>query len=1326
MAPVLRQLLCGRLLACDASPTDNVTESFRAADWFAPSGSGIAMEVVGGSLRINKTGSASGSLRRIPLRVLAARRAVFIQAIYSGIGGVGGSVGIAALMENADPASDWLTAFQSTTTNGEQVLREYDAAAQVQQDQTATGAVAVPSRISMFVEGTNAKAFFHGSSLEKSLTGLTIPDGVPGLFTSSGSTSAYTRDFSLYAVMSSHKVRVIGPSVGNWTANIKDAGGTVLASAAAVGGVAEIDCFAARLQFPNGTRLEIYNDDTASIEVTLDPTRRVWGGDLYAWYPSAPSPVGGVLTRDVLGRLSAFNEAPTSGADELFSLSDWAENGAGSLSLSSQRLRFTNGSGDGDVVIREVGSDADGPDCYVQALLAAASGGGTLFTGLGARLSDEAAGSADFVINRAAFSASASWGLVERAEPTTIQTDLATQASALSAPTRVALECIGSEARGFLFGRGLRSQLSGITITAPFAGLWKGGGNPGDTRDWSAFYRMRSATLQVSGGAGAGFLACVYDASDQLLASAQSDAGVASLDFLAERVRHPNAVRLDIILLSTAGLVPSYSETPSETLWGGDEWSFAPIPDAPGTPTLIDAAPSGLTIGWSAVSGATSYKLFRATSSGGPYTEVFEGSALSFIDAPLTPETTYFYRVQACNASGCSGDSGTLEATTDSAAFAPCSLLLEVFEADGETVAWEVSTDREHPLPYLDLPSNYGAREVDPVAGAATIATIDVSVRDVPQIPGDQDSGYVTERLGSIYGRRCRLQRYVNDLVGFVLVADGPASAPRLNGDYSSYSWTIRDARETERKLRPFSQGGSTSLAPPGPLEDWGATDDGPLLPAAVPLVGTVAESSFGSFLVNGVPWRSSFVLIPYTLTPSGSTFVVNDLPARAVLDPYSSSNPDKSILALHEPNQGTIYGDRFGWPNLDVLWRPEGSTDPFNVSRPTFPYGGAGQSVAECISIGGARINNVNNLRFFIGGVLLWTAPFADGRPDGMPLPGESIEFLVRYRGAPSANRPYYFEGTLGELLGRLYDRSLELPGATGGDVYDPLGLEPIEQGTPIAVDQARLDLLDTPVLLRQTTPVTDGRDWAEKNLYAPSGWAPTFDPDGRISPSTRARPSAVTLPAVTNANAQPAPDWNAGERVVTEVRYRSKRYYVPEDPATAVGKDGLATREVEVIYRDLAQAARHNEQLEEFDASAFSAAGGEDGEALVAGAETVNILAAAANAEVLGRYSNGAPAIVVKLRRSVFGELREGDFVPVQLSWFPGTTRRGLNWDAAQVLSIEQTDCEWITCLIESCPVAPEPGFYDNGAVLSDVPGAGLGYQLGRYLGGDYPEGV
>ncbi len=104
---------------------------------------------------------------------------------------------------------------------------------------------------------------------------------------------------------------------------------------------------------------------------------------------------------------------------------------------------------------------------------------------------------------------------------------------------------------------------------------------------------------------------------------------------------------------------------------GNGAWSSASVltlegaPQVPAVPTALNATAGDrqVALNWSASSGATSYNVKRATSSGGPYTTVSSPTTNSHTDTSLTNGTTYSYVVSAVNAAGESGNSSQVSAT---------------------------------------------------------------------------------------------------------------------------------------------------------------------------------------------------------------------------------------------------------------------------------------------------------------------------------------------------------------------------------------------------------------------------------------------------------------------------------------------------------------------------------------------------------------------------------------------------------------------------------------------------------------------------------------
>jgi hypothetical protein len=79
----------------------------------------------------------------------------------------------------------------------------------------------------------------------------------------------------------------------------------------------------------------------------------------------------------------------------------------------------------------------------------------------------------------------------------------------------------------------------------------------------------------------------------------------------------------------------------------------ATLPQVPAAPTglVVSAGQSNVSLSWNAVSGATSYNVYRGTSSGGE-TLYISVTGISYNDTSVTTFTTYYYQVSAVNAIG--------------------------------------------------------------------------------------------------------------------------------------------------------------------------------------------------------------------------------------------------------------------------------------------------------------------------------------------------------------------------------------------------------------------------------------------------------------------------------------------------------------------------------------------------------------------------------------------------------------------------------------------------------------------------------------------------
>ena len=98
----------------------------------------------------------------------------------------------------------------------------------------------------------------------------------------------------------------------------------------------------------------------------------------------------------------------------------------------------------------------------------------------------------------------------------------------------------------------------------------------------------------------------------------------------------------------------------------GESANSTQVSAKPTAPTQIPAVPTGVVatagnaevaLAWTAVNGATTYNVKRATTSGGPYTTIASPTAASYTDTTVTNGTTYYYVISAVNTAGESANS---------------------------------------------------------------------------------------------------------------------------------------------------------------------------------------------------------------------------------------------------------------------------------------------------------------------------------------------------------------------------------------------------------------------------------------------------------------------------------------------------------------------------------------------------------------------------------------------------------------------------------------------------------------------------------------------
>lgn len=572
---------------------------------------------------------------------------------------------------------------------------------------------------------------------------------------------------------------------------------------------------------------------------------------------------------------------------------------------------------------------------------------------------------------------------------------------------------------------------------------------------------------------------------------------------------------------------------------------------------------------------------------------------------------------------------------------APCTVLLEVYDDDRTTVLWAVSTDPEHPFPFLIEPDHYAEQEIDVATGSAMIGTVSVTVIDKARIAGDQDSGFLTNLLssagfGAIKGRRCRLRRFISVELGYQVLADGPASEPRMDPSYAAFGFEIRDTRESERKIVAFDKVPNQGILPEGPIDGFAT-----LLAALTPMVGRFVAhiGGFGPSAIEIEPYN----VVQLRSASQGAWDVVGDITIPFPNDPLDSND-------------------------VTLMWRLQSSGDPWTVLRRPEAY----------IRLVGDLATTTAPPAVF--SIIVHMPPY---RPNGaihpdLPANHDMIEFMLTGSMSPSTGHPIHIEHlTAGELTKNVYDGIYSARDENG---------DPVPTG--VRYDEAAVLAMTTPVQLRLTERVEDARDWLEKRIYAPLGMVPALDSLGLISPVSQVPPEDITaLPVFNNDITEPSSNWSAGERIYNVIRFLAERHYKPTDPADADG-DTLKAKSILIEYRDPVSVLRNGENILELDGTAFASSGDPDGTTSfdIETQELAYQLAALRNTYLMNRYSLGAPAMRLTVRRSVTATRRVGDWVILDLTWMPDyfTGKRGL-LTLGQIVGLGDLDCAWRAALIE-----------------------------------------
>lgn len=603
-----------------------------------------------------------------------------------------------------------------------------------------------------------------------------------------------------------------------------------------------------------------------------------------------------------------------------------------------------------------------------------------------------------------------------------------------------------------------------------------------------------------------------------------------------------------------------------------------------------------------------------------------------------------------------------------------------IFEADdvtpffgtgdglGGVVVPDFSTDPAHPRPYLFEVKDWAATEIDFPAGSSNLGGITLEVLDKRTDSADQGTGILTARLGQVKGKRLLLRR-LHPTDGMIPTFEAVVLSYSMGGGPEGLvkiTLQLRDIRERERGqplfLSNFVLFGADGAQ--GPAINYGAKPGGGYLLDAV--------APFESIVSGGI---SHFERLDGFELGGGIIAGLAAIPGEAFAAPAGLLYPQQDADGI------------WRYRGIQVRWRAKGSADPWITLR-DMPWINAQPVVTSP--------NNSIVGEAFAGSPLFRSATtlrFSSLDEYDIPEDDQEIEFQV-LAVEITEETPFWWDGgTFGDLLKEIYDgdHSVEPPKIR----YSAADMAAFRTSTP----SARF-------ILRK--PVKDMREWVEKYIYQPLGYAPGFDVEMAISPVAWAFPANTeSIPLIDAETLVPIGDWQDGpDNVINQVFFTYIREslestrtiqqtkappwwkFWAEDVQTQV-PDPEDTR---LAWQRLIETPVRNEHLhlgsiaawgvKDLDISGILARSiaGADGSPY--GGDTQDELGARMDAfiteQALGRFYNGAPsytgAVLASDPRA--SELRGGSWVRLRY-WPPNydTGERGVR-RYFQVISISDED--------------------------------------------------
>jgi hypothetical protein len=577
---------------------------------------------------------------------------------------------------------------------------------------------------------------------------------------------------------------------------------------------------------------------------------------------------------------------------------------------------------------------------------------------------------------------------------------------------------------------------------------------------------------------------------------------------------------------------------------------------------------------------------------------------------------------------------------------------LTIYDETGTPLV-QVSTDASHPKPWLMLPQDYAASEVNFAAGSASIGEMHLQVLDPADPTGlSQDERLFTEILAdasgrsALSGRRAVVQDSRNGTT-FNTIFAGVISRVELSDDLSSFHIHIRDTRENERNVSLFTYTETPSALPMGVVDGYGEPYDGApeslwLIPPTAPLRGRVVAGTGGVYVdlreeywLTGDPTQGRKGTVRREVVISEQVAEIADVRG-SWLGPLFSPRAPLSVLWRNVG--GGSYSEAKIIYGLEANWQGNPLQPPASIPAIAWTFANLGDSEGPEV-----------RAAYYV------SIPDAEGQP--IPTAGADVEIIVRYRGPVTKDWPLHVDGiSAGEFLKNAYDGVYNQPRQT---FFGPEPIVPLE----VEYNETALLALTQPVRLRITEPVDDAREWLERNIYVAAGAAPAIRGGELFPVGYELPPATVSVTELGTAECDVVAGWSqeASDAVnVVRVTYqRDLAVPLGDVESPDAGGDRLISREVVVEHRVPESISLLGERSIDLQTLALRAIAGEEGQpysgdiADEAGAQVAERI----SRMLTDRFALGGQSIILHADRSVpaVESLGVGDWVMVAVPWIP-----------------------------------------------------------------------